>query len=60
VARFKEEEETADVEQMRRDFGLSTETEIYVVKREFFNYFLVHEGDSMKVFTISLRTKRRL
>jgi hypothetical protein len=60
VARFKEEEETADVEQMRRDFGLSKETEIYVVKREFFNYFLVHEADSMKVFTISLRTKRRL
>ena len=60
VTRFKEEEETADVEQMRRDFGLTKETAIYVVKREFFNYFMVQEGDVMRVFTTSLRTKRRL
>lgn len=60
VASFKEEEESADVEQMRHDFGLTKETAIYVVKREFFNYFMVQEGDMMKVFTISLRTKRRL
>jgi hypothetical protein len=58
--RFKEEEETADVEQMRQDFGLGKEVEIYVVKREFFNYFLLQEGDAMKVFTMSLRTKKRL
>jgi hypothetical protein len=59
-ARFKEEKETADVEQMRQDFGLRKEIEIYVVKREFFNYFLIQEGDTLKVFTMSLRTKRRL
>lgn len=59
-AEFKEEEETADVEQMRRDFRLAKEKDIYVIKREFFNYFLIQEDETLKVFTMSLRTKKRL
>jgi len=60
LARFKEEGETADVAQMRADFGLGTYVSVYVVKREFINYFLIEENGALKVFTISLRTNKRL
>ena len=60
VASFKEPQETADIPQMKRDFYLGEDVKAYVVKREFFNYFLIEEKGALRVFTISLRTKDRL
>jgi len=60
VASFNEPQETADIPQMRRDFRMGDDVKVYVVKREFFNYFLTEEKGALKVFTISLRTKDRL
>jgi hypothetical protein len=56
---FKEKKETANVSQMRRDFGIGKEMPVYVVKREFVNYFLIEEEGALKVFTISLRSNER-
>src|SRR5262249_9290021 len=58
MASFREPEETADIEGMRRDFGLKKDRKIYVVKRDFFNYFLIEEDGALKIFTISLRTNK--
>ena len=60
LASFKEPQESADVPQMRKDFRMSEDVKIYVVKREFFNYFLIEEKGSLKVFTLGLRTKDRM
>jgi hypothetical protein len=60
VASFKETQETADISQMKQDFHMPEGIKVYVVKREFFNYFLIEEKDGLRVFTISLRTKQRL
>jgi len=60
VENFREPEETADAAQMLKDFGMSKDIKVYVVKREFFNYFLIEEKGALKVFTVSLRTKERL
>jgi hypothetical protein len=56
---FKEKKETANVSQMRQDFGIGKEMPVYVVKREFVNYFLIEEEGALKVFTISLRSNER-
>lgn len=56
---FKEKGETANVSQMREDFGLGKDIPVYVVKREFVNYFLIEEEGTLKVFTISLRSNER-
>lgn len=60
VASIKEPQETADIPQMKRDFYLGEDVKVYVVKREFFNYFLIEEKGALRIFTISLRTKDRL
>jgi hypothetical protein len=60
VTNIQEPQETADIPQMKRDFHLGEDVEVYVVKREFFNYFLIEEKGSLRIFTISLRTKDRL
>lgn len=59
VENFREPEETADIAQMLEDFGMSKDIKVYVVKREFLNYFLIDEEGALKVFTVSLRTKER-
>jgi hypothetical protein len=59
VASIKEPQETADIPQMKRDFYLDENVKVYVVKREFFNYFLIEEKGALRIFTISLRTKDR-
>jgi hypothetical protein len=60
VASFVEPQETADISQMRQDFHMGEDVKVYVVKREFFNYFLIEEKGALRVFTLSLRTKDRL
>ena len=60
VANIKEPQESADIPQMKRDFYLGEDVKVYVVKREFFNYFLIEEKGALRIFTISLRTKDRL
>jgi hypothetical protein len=60
VASIKEPAETADIPQMRRDFYLGKDVKVYVVKREFFNYFLLEEKGALRIFTISLRTKKEV
>ncbi len=60
VASIKEPAETADIPQMKRDFYLGKDVKVYVVKREFFNYFLLDEKGALRIFTISLRTKKEV
>ncbi|HEU0176246.1 MAG TPA: hypothetical protein VFV58_18430 [Blastocatellia bacterium] len=60
VANLNEPQETADISQMRQDFHMGEDVKVYVVKREFFNYFLIEEKGALRVFTLSLRTKDRL
>jgi hypothetical protein len=60
IASFKEPQETADNSQMKQDFHMGEDVKVYVVKREFFNYFLIEEKGALRIFTLSLRTKDRL